>query len=66
MSKKHFDELAEVIVEIKQTSQDFVTRQELVDNMESQIKRFCKRHNRNFKPDLWDNFVTKLLTKPIH
>tara|TARA_E500000081_G_scaffold119623_1_gene123868 strand:- start:574 stop:780 length:207 start_codon:yes stop_codon:yes gene_type:complete len=66
MSRKHFNDLAEVMVEIKQTSESFVTRRELVDNMEAKIKRFCQRHNSGFRPDRWDNFVTKLLTKAIH
>ena len=66
MSKKHFDELAEVIVEIKQTSEDFVTRQQLIESLEKQIKGFCKRQNRSFCPVKWDNKVNKLLTKPIH
>ena len=62
ISRKHFNDLAEVVAEIKQTSESFVTRKELVDNMEAEIKRFCQRHNSGFKPDRWDNFVTKLLT----
>lgn len=49
LTRKHFIDLAKAIGETSQ-----------YDHLVSEIKSFCKRHNRQFQENKFDDYITKV------